>query len=155
MSSGGGRRGMKKASLHAGPNMTPMVDLVMCLLIFFMLSSTFAVTEMFMQNSVPALEGVGIGSSKGTSKIPTVTQNISIKSLGGDKVLITAFERNPDRPDDVASLTAFFKTAKTRVDKDIQILIAPEKAVPWNDVVRVYDALAGAGFEHVAFTNAR
>ena len=52
---------MKKMA-HVGPNMTPMVDVVMCILIFFMLGSTFLQTEMFLQSSMPAIDKAGLGT---------------------------------------------------------------------------------------------
>lgn len=137
--------------LHAGPNMTPMVDLVMCLLIFFMLSSTFAVTEQLLRNQVPNLAGL---SPTGTSSpIPAVVQRVTMQRMGKTGVLVTAFETVAPHPGDVAGLTAFFRQARLRVNSDLQILLCPDRDVPWSDVIRVYDALSAAGYQQVAFTN--
>ncbi len=54
MSSGLGQHGFRRrdasqrASLHFGPNMTPMVDIVMVILVFFMASAAFVGPEWFM-----------------------------------------------------------------------------------------------------------
>ena len=41
----------KAPKAHGGPNMTPMVDVVMCILIFYMLSATFANPDLFLTNN--------------------------------------------------------------------------------------------------------
>src|SRR5256885_8124330 len=48
----------RRSALHAwelnyGPNMTPMVDVVMVILIFFMASASFAGSEWFLKTAIP------------------------------------------------------------------------------------------------------
>lgn len=54
----GRRRRMSAAAareLHYGPNMTPMVDVVMVILVFFMASSSVLGPEWFLRSSLPVV----------------------------------------------------------------------------------------------------
>ena len=50
----------KKVHYDSGPNMTPLVDVVMVILIFLMLAGTFGANEHFLTSNLPLSErGVG------------------------------------------------------------------------------------------------
>ena len=50
--------------LHYGPNMTPMVDVVMVILIFFMSFAAFLGNEWFLRGAIPFDAGRGSNTSK-------------------------------------------------------------------------------------------
>ncbi|MCS7034356.1 MAG: biopolymer transporter ExbD, partial [Phycisphaerae bacterium] len=52
----------KKVSYESGPNMTPLVDIVMVLLIFLMIAGTFAGQERYLVSTVP-LRQTGAGGA--------------------------------------------------------------------------------------------
>jgi biopolymer transport protein ExbD len=146
------RRVHKKWSAHTGPNMTPMVDVVMCILIFFMLSATFAMPELYLTSNTPAVEKVGLSNSAATEQIPAVRNYIQLKRLG-DQTVATAFGQpgTADLVSQTAGLPGLLKAKGQQLSKDVQIIIAPENHVPYKDVIAVYDACIAAHFEHVAF----
>jgi len=161
MSSGGKRGPMKKMSAHVGPNMTPMVDVVMCILIFFMLGSTFLATEKFLQSSMPAIDKAGLGQEQTSQKLPAVRLNIKIRRQGDD-TWVGAFDtallkmNKLDDKDQTQNegIRDFFVEKNKTLSPDVQIIIQPDKMVPFQDVITVYDYCVKAKFKQVAFAPA-
>src|ERR1044071_8841502 len=56
-------KGAKAVHYDTGPNMTPLVDIVMVILIFLMLTGSFAAGEHFLQSNLP-LTRKGLGGDK-------------------------------------------------------------------------------------------
>jgi biopolymer transport protein ExbD len=162
MSSGGGKKGpLKKMSAHVGPNMTPMVDVVMCILIFFMLGSTFLATEQFLQSSTPAIDKAGLGQESTSNKMPAVRLNIKVRRQGDD-TWVSAFDSallKMNKVDDTdqtqnKAISEFFVQKNATLSPDVQIIIQPDKMVPYQDVITVYDYCVKAKFKQVAFAPA-
>src|SRR5689334_12536027 len=77
------RRGiLKQMAINRGPNMTPMVDVVMCILIFFMLGSSLMLPETFLKSNTAAIEKAGLGTEQGNQKLPAVRMNIRLVRQG-------------------------------------------------------------------------
>ena len=56
-------KGAKKVHYDSGPNMTPLVDVVMVILIFLMLAGSFAGAEHYLVSNVPfSKQGAGGGT---------------------------------------------------------------------------------------------
>ncbi|MCP2732564.1 biopolymer transporter ExbD, partial [Limnofasciculus baicalensis] len=47
------RNALAQHDLHYGPNMTPMVDVVMVILVFFMASAVFLGPEWYLKTAIP------------------------------------------------------------------------------------------------------
>jgi biopolymer transport protein ExbD len=143
---------------HVGPNMTPMVDVGMCILIFFMLGSAF-LSERFLPAELPR---VGAFSGPQEVKMPAVRTAIKLAREGAD-TWVSAFDRpmmkmnrRSDREQSQnRELAAFFLEKGRTLSPDVQIMIYPEKGVPYQDVITVYDCCIKAGFRQVAFAPAR
>ncbi len=156
------RRPLSKLSANVGPNMTPMVDVVMCILIFFMLGSSFLTPELFLQNNVPAIDKAGLGSEQGSQKLPPVRMNILMKRQG-DATFVSAFNSELLKMDavddkdqsDSLRIAGFLDQKKKTLSDDVQIIIYPDKQVPYQDVITVYDDCMRAKFKQVAFAQAR
>lgn len=134
---------------HGGPNMTPMVDIVMCILIFFMLGSTFALPDLFLSANMPAVDKQGLGANPNDSSLPPVRTNIELLNIGG-RTKVRAFGvLEEDLHDRLLSL---LNTKRADLSDDVQLLIVPEKSVPYQDVITVYDQCVQAGFKNVAFS---
>src|SRR6185312_9268592 len=85
------RRGvLKKMAVHVGPNMTPMVDVVMCILIFFMLGSSLALPELFLKSNT-VINKNGLGTEQTTQELPAVRMNIKLQRQGAD-TWVSAFD---------------------------------------------------------------
>jgi biopolymer transport protein ExbD len=161
MSSGGKRGPLKKVAAHTGPNMTPMVDVVMCILIFFMLGSTFVASEQFLQSSMPAIDKQGLGQQETTQKLPAVRLQIKVRR-NGDDTWVSAFDsalmkmnkiNDTDQSQNLA-IAEFFTQKNAGLSPDVQIIIQPDKQVPYQDVITVYDYCVKAKFKQVAFAPA-
>jgi len=149
MSSGGKKKGLKKMSAHVGPNMTPMVDIVMCILIFFMLGSSFALPDLYLTNNTPAIAQKGLSNSnEDTKALPAVQNKLELRKIAGE-TKVFAFGQMIEDLDKV--LPAVLKEKQLTLSKDVQIIIQPEKAVKYQDVITVYEACMKAHFGNVAF----
>lgn len=151
----------KKHVMHVGPNMTPMVDIVMCILIFFMLGSSLAVPELYL-TSVPAINNKGLGTMNTDAKLPAVSKWIKMVRIGSE-TKVEAFDHvfegigelsptagSPSRAEVIGAQLA---SIHDQLSKDVQIIIAPEATVPYQDVVTMYDLCIKARFENVAFAS--
>lgn len=145
---------------HGGPNMTPMVDVVMCILIFFMLGSSFAVCELYLPSNTPAIDR-SVGPHPGTEPIPAVRNYIRLRYVGG-RTLAIAFGSAPMAdlvtcsadPASTASLPDLLRVKQRQLSPDAQLIIAPDRGVPYQAVISTYDACRNARFAHVAFAPA-
>jgi biopolymer transport protein ExbD len=157
------RRGpLRKMSAHVGPNMTPMVDVVMCILIFFMLGSSFVMPELFLKSNMAAIDKGGLGTEQGHQKLPSVKMNIVLKRQG-ENTWVSAGDTAPmqmnklDDLDQSNNEGIFNRLAERRksISDDVQVLIVPEGKVPYQDVITVYDYCTKLQFKQVAFYPAK
>ncbi|MCL2646519.1 MAG: biopolymer transporter ExbD [Phycisphaerales bacterium] len=171
MSAGGGGGGKKKKPMkkmaHVGPNMTPMVDVVMCILIFFMLGSSFVMPEVFLKSSMPAIDKAGLGENAAEGKMPAVKLWIKM-AREGDDTIVRAFDAAPQKMDKVKNdadpatadqttnenILKYFKAKQAGLSPDVQIIIKPDGKVPYQDVITIYDYCMEAQFKQVAFAPA-
>ncbi len=133
--------------LHFGPNMTPMVDVVMVILIFFMASATFAGAEWFLKAGIPK-EGTGEGKlAEGDPlALPPARFEIVLVVEGGR----TIARGQGVGEADMASLPArLVELAKGITTEEVVLIIRPEAGVPYADVIRAHDAAAQAGIKKV------
>jgi biopolymer transport protein ExbD len=160
MNAGGRKKGIKKMAI-VGPNMTPMVDVVMCILIFFMLGSSFIMPELFLKSSMPAVDTKGLGDQKTDQKMPAVRLFIKM-SRQGDNTFVSAFDSallQMNKVDDIDQkqndeIKGFFKSKNQTLSPDVQIIIQPKADVPYQDVITIYDYCVRAQFKQVAFAPA-
>ena len=149
-----------KKSMHVGPNMTPMVDVVMCILIFFMLGSSFAVTSMYLSAPTPAIDKKGLGNVAADSVMPSVQFTLEVKRVAG-QTKVSAFGITVEKLDNegadegALTLPRLLTQKRQAMDKDVQLFIEPSRHVSWQDVILVYDACVKAKFQNVAFKNYR
>jgi biopolymer transport protein ExbD len=148
-------------SANVGPNMTPMVDVVMCILIFFMLGSSFLAPELFLQNNVRAVDK-GLSNETPEQKLPSLPLNILLRRQG-DATYVSAFDskllkmdglNDPDQSSN-RQILAYFQEKKKSLSDDVQLIIFPDKQVPYQDVITIYDFCTKARFKQVAFAPAR
>lgn len=137
-------------TLHFGPNMTPMVDVVMVMLVFFMASAAFVGSDWFLRAGV--VEG-GKGGASGPQAAAVVRDPLSqrleviMDADANGRALITAFELSKVPMEAftarVAALPRGGATAK------LEIIVKPVAQVAYQDVVRVHEACYAAGIEKV------
>ena len=142
--------------------MTPMVDVVMCILIFFMLGSSFIQSELFLKSNTAAVNKGGLGTEKSDQKLPSVRMNITLRRQGND-TWVSAFDSplmQMNKIDDTTHANndaIFARLAERRktISDDVQVLIVPEGRVPYQDVITLYDFCTRLAFKQVAFYPAK
>ena len=116
------------AAAHAGPNMTPLVDVVMVILIFLMLAGGFGSREHFVAGRVPA--GTVIAPPPGPVTELKATRRIEVhvqRTAGGADVMRVSGGLALTDPD---ALTATLAARRAELAAaggaaDVQVVIRP------------------------------
>ena len=127
-------------------DMTPMIDCVFLLLVFFMVSTTFNKQEADISFALP-----GTAEQSDSVEIPdeqiiqiTAAGNVFLNDLEYDK------PTDPDMPELVKTLILFRQTAEAN-KVPAMITIAPEDDVKQQRVVDVLNACTAAKIANVTF----
>lgn len=142
-------------SMHFGPNMTPMVDVVMVILIFFMASAAFLGSEWFLRAAIPFEAGRGTSPRKPNdpTALPPVKLDLllDVDETGRTVATFPPLVRAP--------LEQFFtRIAEFKSDRtagDIEVVIRPTARVPYADVVRAHAACDDAGIYKLGISVSR
>jgi biopolymer transport protein ExbD len=139
-------KGAKQVHYDAGPNMTPLVDVVMVILIFLMLAGKFGENEHYLASTVPIRKN-GIG--KRTDAVPNdVDFHIQVDSLSDRFQALVDGVPDPITDKDAltralgAQLAAYLAIGKT--PDNIQVLIRPARTVKYNYLIQVYESALAA-----------
>jgi biopolymer transport protein ExbD len=147
------------ARFESGPNMTPLVDVVMVILIFLMLVGSFATQELILQQKA-GLFSVASSSARppDPNQIPDepIIVRVDPTAAGGYVV----------RADNIqaTSGTVLHEQMKAqfdnliRIGKDqtkIAVVVQPSGDVAYGQLIEVYEAVLKAGFEKVSFATPR
>lgn len=143
------RGALASHDLHFGPNMTPMVDVVMVLLIFFMATTALLGPEWFINAHLPEDEREG-GVEGERFLLPEVRLEVRL-SPGDAGTLVDGFGLSAGTLDAFEAQVASAAPDLLAAGADAQpiVLIAPEAGVPYQDVVRAHDACSAAGLTRV------
>jgi biopolymer transport protein ExbD len=150
-------KGAKAVHYDSGPNMTPLVDVVMVILIFLMLVGQFDKLEHYLVSNLPYTEK-GLGGAKPPEGfVPDEPLDIRVDSPTPDKWVANAGRISTS---DARSLTAAltrmrdeFKAAGKGIDK-IQVVISPGRDVKYEYLIGVYEAAMRAEFTKISFKRA-
>lgn len=132
-------------SMHFGPNMTPMVDVVMVILIFFMVSAAFMGDEWFLRAAIPfeAGRGSALDRPNDPMELPPDQVDVVLTTDGAGRTLVTFLSLNNASMEEFEARVAAFprgpETAK------LEVVIKPAAAVPYQDLIRAHSALERAG----------
>lgn len=131
------------------PNLAPMVDVIMVLLVFFLLGTSLElVSQGILQTELDP--GSGPGGGAGVEINPLV--RIALADAGaGERVRIYVMEE-PLAVNDFEGLYRFLLDRR-RAGADVQspVVIGAETTVRWKHVVKAMDAAVRAGFTNVQF----
>ena len=119
-------------------NMTPMIDVVFLLIIFFLVSSHLAQQESLYEVDLPLVVS-------GTSPDPTQQRSVTISVLADGSVMVAG------RSVDAAQLEARLRNEAARVGSDLEVRVRTDRAVPYRTVEPVMVACAKAGIWNVKF----
>ncbi|MCA9288409.1 MAG: biopolymer transporter ExbD [Phycisphaerales bacterium] len=129
-----------------GANMTPMVDVVLVILIFFMASTAFIGPEWFLRAALPSDQAADQGGAD--FSLPPARFEI-VLAIGADgRPVATGLGLDGASVDAMAARIGEY-AARLGPDR-LTIVIKPDAPVAYSDVIRVHEACAAAGIESVA-----
>jgi biopolymer transport protein ExbD len=127
--------------------MTPMIDVVFLLLVFFVCTASFQVPEEILPTNVLSAPGDSVPPPDRTP--PPPVEEIVIKmQVGQAGQLVWLIENQP-----YASLDEVDRVLRplAEIGPDLPVILDIEGAVPMGDVIRLYDRCRLAGFLAVHF----
>ena len=144
------------AARHFGPNMTPMVDIVMVILIFFMAGSAFIGPEWFLD----------VGMSKGVQAQAGETSEAPPSLELPAPRMVVRLHRAADGASVVSGLglvNAPIEQLESRLREyraagaaeGMKLVVEPARDAPYQDVIRVYDLCRRSGVDEVSLAKSR
>ena len=156
---GSQRRGKGKVELM----MTPMIDIVFNLVIFFLLMPSFEAKEGYLPTNLPSTQGPTPQQQKKEDSFRIDIRHV--EPWEGENRKKATLTLNRDEISDNAELRRRLKQARqniapTGLDKEetekrlkkVPVLISPDMAVYYKHVVAAFDAAIDAGFTNIQFT---
>ncbi|RMF85377.1 MAG: biopolymer transporter ExbD, partial [Planctomycetota bacterium] len=142
------RRGLPEA-VERAPNLAPMVDVIMVILVFFMLGASLQLArEGVLRTELDPRSGPGEGAA--IEIIPTV--KIALEEVAGGEACNIHVMGRPLPGNSFAELRAFLSRRRAAgADPDSPVVIAAQPAVRWRLVVQALDAALEAGFRNPQF----
>ncbi len=134
--------------LHYGPNMTPMVDVVMVILVFFMASTAVMGPEWMLKSALPvkasAAQPPGARDPKRLEIAITLSaQGRSVINGPGIKDGdLDALQRN------------LAEQAKGTDPENLALLVTPAPDIPYADIVRIHEICHGLGITKIGLLEA-
>lgn len=148
-------QGAKKIHYDSGPNMTPLVDVVMVILIFLMLAGSFVSAEHFLVSNLPVVQSGAGGEQAPPAFIPDEPIDIRVDNNAVTGAFVA--RAGQIQTSDIDALTTQLRAMRLKLnatgksDDKIQVKIGPAKNVRYKDLVAVYEAALNAGYKKVAF----
>jgi biopolymer transport protein ExbD len=136
----------------SGPNMTPLVDVVMVILIFLMLAGSFGTSEHYLVSTTPP-DGVGAPSTAKTTDAEPVSIELQVNPYGGVRVPghAAVIADRAELTDTLTRLLSRITTEAGRKNSDVRLVLRSDGGVEWGTLAPIYDAALGAKFEKIAF----
>jgi biopolymer transport protein ExbD len=148
------RNAMAVWDMHFGPNMTPMVDVVMVILIFYMASTSFVGSEWFLRTAIPQQAAAAATPRERPLEgdpfaLPPAQFDLRLSRHEG-RTVASGSAFGADRALELSALPARLRelAAGTSAD-DLALVIRSEPDVPYGDVIRAHDAATAAGIAKV------
>ena len=129
------------------PPLTPMIDVVFQLLLFFLLATTFVKMEGKIQAKLPRIKGTA------TIKVMPIKVRLTAVGTEGDGVQI-AIEGSDESIPDFEKFHAILANERQRygaTSGKVPVIIRPESDVAWQHALNAFNQAVRAKFEDVAF----
>jgi biopolymer transport protein ExbD len=137
-------------AMHYGPNMTPMVDVVMVILIFFMASAVVLGPEWFVRTNLPKRDTASTPRPESQPLRLSVRLTHDAPADDPSAPRTTLVQFNDDAPVTLAvALAALQPAMQGRPADEVVMLITPDRDVPYEDVVQLHAACQGLGITRV------
>jgi len=135
----------KRRPPSAKLNMTPMIDIIFQLLVFFMCTATFGVENM-LHSLLPSSAAAATKSGSAGQDFPPT--RVRLSRVGTDSVLVTCDGQTCTNFDD---LVVKLKARRAILADKMRVIIEGQGAVPFAQMARALDACHEADLENVAF----
>ena len=151
-------KGAKQVHYDSGPNMTPLVDIVMVILIFLMLAGNFGGESSFLVSKQVIKKSGGNGRPLKPGEVPDTPIEIRVGPAGKGEPGFTATgtglepTSSPDHVRDWLSSERRKLIAAGNKPDHLLVTISPRADVKYRYLIQVYQAALEAEFEKVAFT---
>ncbi len=153
-------KGSKKVHYESGPDMTPLVDVVMVLLIFLMMAGKFGGATKYLVSDMPITGMASTPAPPDPTKPPTQDIILNVTSPTARAGTFRAFYGSRVNAESEEALSSQLKAllkekldAGTKLD-EIQLYIKPTRNVIYTNIVQVYSAAGKAGFSKIGFQTA-
>lgn len=140
-----GGSGSDRCSRDLEISMTPMIDVVFLLLIFFICTANFQAPEQSLPTSL-LLSGANLPDVP-LEEVPDLERIVVESRVSASQV---AWQVNQTPCPDLASLKQLLTTL-AEVDSGLPVTLDPDSATPLGDVINAYDAARAAGLLQVQF----
>jgi biopolymer transport protein ExbD len=135
---------------HSGPvnlsmRMTPLIDVIFLLLIFFIMTMQFQKPEGVLANRLPEKDGRSVTQQQ---DLEIVRLRIRLSITEGDMPAIRLQDREVRSYDELYGFL-------TMLPEDVLLVVEPEARVPYRHVVGVYNACLKAEKRNIVFSMAR
>ncbi|MBV8781657.1 MAG: biopolymer transporter ExbD [Phycisphaerae bacterium] len=148
-------RGAKAVHYDSGPNMTPLVDVVMVILIFLMLAGTFAGAEHYLVSNLPfRTNGGGGAPTSAVPDDPPLTINIDTNATHDGYIARVDQYQATDRDRLAAVLTTLRDklAAVGQTPDKVQVIISPGAGVRYKYVTEVFETAQSLNFAKIGFS---
>lgn len=129
-------------------SMTPMIDVVFLLLVFFVWTASFQMLEHLLPTSVSAANGSGTGPANQPPPPEADFDNVVVRILWDGNG--PAWQINEQLIANLPALRTFLGKIAS-IKQDAPVILHPDRNVPLGHVIDVYDAARLARFQKVQF----
>ncbi|MGI8978909.1 MAG: ExbD/TolR family protein [Pirellulaceae bacterium] len=128
--------------------LTPMIDCVFLLMIYFIFSSNFSIAELSLPSQLSAASGSGASSTDLPPPPEADFEDVVVRIRWQESAATWAVNDAP-----IASLLALKQSLAqvARIKRDAPVILHPDPDVPLGSVIEVYDISRLVGFEKVQF----
>lgn len=148
-STGSGR--IRRLPKHISqPNMTPMIDIVFNLLIFFLCAGNFNQPEGLLPSRLPKQHGLATVGDE----IPTTPIRITLQQYGpGENDYAIRIEQRAQNPSSFKELEDILRGLRESgpFDAQTQVIVVAGGNVRWDHLVNAFNASLAARFENITF----
>ena len=131
------------------PNMTPMIDVVFNLLIFFLCTGNFMQPEGLLPSRLPKHHGVTSGD-----ELPTSPIRIILRQYGaGEQDYTIRIAQRARQPSDFGELSEMLEALRESpaFSSDSQVIVVADGNVRWDHLVNGFNAALVARFKNISF----
>ena len=128
--------------------LTPMIDCVFLLMVYFIWSSSFNIAEQSLPSQLSAATGSGATSTDTPPPPEADFEDVVVRILWQGSAPTWTVNDSP-----VPSLAALKQSLAqvARIKRDAPVILHPDPDVPLGSVIEVYDISRLVGFEKVQF----